>query len=155
MRRCMAVISWFFSGIVCAEATFTIAWREVAQVHTGAAGEPAIVKPLAAKVPPQVLAMKIERMSIEPAVVRTRVGSLVCLSQFDIVALGKAGERASSVPLELAMQEQQMRKLTFESKPKDLCFRPTQPGELALRLTSKVPASDGTYRGAQAFVRAE
>ena len=153
MCRWIAVISWLACNVAWSQTSFTIQWREVAQVQTSAAGEPAVVKPLAAKSPSQASEAKVERIAIEPAVLRTGRGKIVCLSRFDIAAYGPAGERTASVPLELHMQEQHLRTLTFESKPKDLCFRVTQTGELAIRLTSKIPARDGTYRGAQAFVR--
>jgi hypothetical protein len=153
MRTYLAFSLLLATSTVAAQGLPDIVWREIAQARSNAQGASPTVQSLASQSPPSPESPKVDRVEIAPEIVRGSVGALVCISQLDIAAYTHAGERASAVPLSIDMQQQQLRKLTFSPKPNDLCFRPREPGEYAIRFSSKLPAADGTLRGAQVFVR--
>ncbi|MET0988402.1 MAG: hypothetical protein ABW034_23630 [Steroidobacteraceae bacterium] len=153
MRLITSTVMLIAAFAVSAQSNLKIVWREVGQTHSNAAGASPTVQPLAAASAPIPATVKVDRLVVSPAIVSGTVGKPVCISQLDIAAYTESGQRMQGVPVSVDMQQDHLRKLTFTPKDKDLCFRPLQAGEYIIRLSSKVPAADGTVRGAQVFVR--
>lgn len=153
MRPITSTLMLIAAFAVSAQSNLNIVWREVAQAHSNAAGASPTVQPLAAASAPAPATVKVDRLVVSPAIVSGSVGKTVCISQLDIAAYTESGQRAQGVPVSVDMQQDHLRKLTFTPRARDLCFRPQQAGEYIIRLSSKVPAADGTLRGAQVFVR--
>lgn len=150
MRRISIVTVWLATAALA--DTVLIAWRDIGLVRSATPDSPPVVLPLAAQTAGALTGVKVDRVAVEPAVLDVAVGGRVCISQFDIAAYA-GDERTAAVPLIVAMQVDHLQQLKMEAKPQDLCFRPQSAGEYAIRFTSKLPAADSTFRGAQVFVR--
>ena len=68
-------------------------------------------------------------------------------------AFGSDRALVPAAPLSVNVRQDHREHIGIERSPKDICLRPSAPGEYPVRLTSLLPASDGTMRGAQVFVR--
>jgi hypothetical protein len=97
---------------------------------------------------------KVTRVAIEPTVLEVVTGEQVCISALHIRAFGADGRQISGVPLSITVREDLREKLQLARSPRDICVRPSRGGEYPIRFTSKLPAPDGSTRGAQVFVRA-
>lgn len=153
MRRVGYSLLLLATASVAGEPTFDVVWREVAQVRSNAPGASPKVQPVVANSPPAAGNVRVNRVIVAPAIIHAQVGRPVCISGLDIAAFTDTGQRARAVPLTIDMQQNHLRKLSLDRKADDLCFRPSQSGEYAIRFSSKLPAEDGTLRGAQVFVR--
>lgn len=97
---------------------------------------------------------KVTRVAVEPTVLDVVIGEQVCLSALHIRAFDAEGRQISGVPLSITVREDLRGKLQLARSVRDICVRPSRGGEYPIRFTSKLPAPDGSTRGAQVFVRA-
>lgn len=97
--------------------------------------------------------VRITRIDAEPVVSHIRVGERWCLGDLRLRALGADQRPAPSAPLSVTVRQDQREHLGLKRSRKDICLRPDAPGEYPIRLTSLLPAPDGSMRGAQVFVR--
>jgi hypothetical protein len=97
---------------------------------------------------------KVARVAAEPPVLEVMIGEQVCFSALHIRAFGADGRQISGVPLSITVREDLREKLQLARSTRDICVRPSRGGEYPIRFTSKLPAPDGSSRGAQVFVRA-
>lgn len=81
------------------------------------------------------------------------VGERLCLSELQVSALDETRVPIAKAPLSVSVRQDQRRKLGMRRTKRDICLQPRQPGEYPVRLTSMLPAPDGTVRGAQIFLR--
>jgi hypothetical protein len=153
LSRVTALLVLMLAAIASAQPALQIAWRHVTQVRSNAAGGTPTVDPLPTLAQPATTRLKVDRIAVSPAIISSKVGKPVCIGQLDVAAYTDQGQRAPDVLLILDMQEEQLRNVTFSAKGKDLCLTPMRAGEFTLRFSSRVPAADGTFRGAQIFVR--
>ena len=63
------------------------------------------------------------------------------------------GSLVKQAPLSVAVRQDHRDALGIERGKDDICMRPIAAGEYPVRLTSVLPAKDGTARGAQIFLR--
>src|SRR5690606_1396909 len=56
-------------------------------------------------------------------------------------------------PLSISVRQDHRNQLGLSRSKRDICLRPSEAGEYPLGLTRRVPARDGTTRGAQAYMR--
>jgi hypothetical protein len=136
-----ALVCWFISAAAAQTVGFTISWKTVGQVVTAGATEP----PKGAQV---------ARVDVQPAIVKVAVGKQVCLSSLQISAIDPQGRPVAGAPLSIVVREDHKQSLQLSRPKGDVCMRPAHPGEYPVRLTSKLPARDGSVRGAQIFLRA-
>jgi hypothetical protein len=97
--------------------------------------------------------IKIEQVDVTPAINELRVGQRLCLTSLDIRALGPERELVEGAPLSVSVRQDHKQRLGLSRGKRDICVRPNEPGEYPMRLTSLLPAKDGTTRGAQVFIR--
>jgi hypothetical protein len=97
--------------------------------------------------------VKIARVDADPAVMQIAVGQQVCLSGLKVRAFDAKG-KVVAAPLSVAVRQDHKERLQLQRSKNDICVRPADPGEYPIRLTSLLPATDGTMRGAQLFLRA-
>lgn len=97
--------------------------------------------------------VRITRIDAEPVVSHIRVGEQWCLSRLHLSARDADQQPAPSAPLSVTVRQDQREHLGIRRSRKDICVRPNAPGEYPIRLTSLLPAPDGSMRGAQVFVR--
>lgn len=98
--------------------------------------------------------VKVARIEVEPAVIELGVDESLCVSSLHISAFGANQKLITGAPLSIAIRQDHKERLHLQRSRKDICLRPSDPGEYPVRLTSLLPAQDGTMRGAQVFLRA-
>lgn len=97
--------------------------------------------------------IRIEQVDVHPAITELEVGKRLCLSALDIRALGPGRELVGEAPLSISVRQDHKQRLGLKRSKRDICVKPSEPGEYPVRLTSMLPAKDGTMRGAQIFIR--
>jgi hypothetical protein len=97
--------------------------------------------------------VKIARVDVEPPVMQIAVGQQLCLSGLKVTAYDASG-KVVAAPLSVSVRQDHKDRLQLQRSKSDICVRPADAGEYPIRLTSLLPATDGTMRGAQLFLRA-
>jgi hypothetical protein len=97
--------------------------------------------------------VRVERVEVTPVVNELSVGERLCLANMSIRALGPAKEMIGGAPLSISVRQDQKPRLGLSRSKRDICLQPSAPGEYLVRLTSMLPARDGTTRGAQVYLR--
>jgi hypothetical protein len=97
--------------------------------------------------------VKIEHVEVSPAVTELDVGERLCVSAMNIRALGPERTLVGDAPLSISVRQDHKQRLGLKRSKRDICVKPNEPGEYPVRLTSLLPAKDGTMRGAQVFIR--
>ena len=97
--------------------------------------------------------IKIEQVDVSPSVSELNVGDRLCVGKMNIRALGPERELVGGAPLSISVRQDHKQRLGLNRTKRDICVKPNEPGEYPVRLTSLLPAQDGTMRGAQIFIR--
>ena len=97
--------------------------------------------------------VEVAQISVEPEITSLHVGERICISDLRIVASRADGAVIPSAPMSVSIRQSHTEILSLRRKADEICFSPTTAGEYPVRLTSLIPASDGTMRGAQFFLR--
>ena len=97
--------------------------------------------------------IKVEQVDIAPAITQLEVGERLCMSAMNIRAIGPERELVGGAPLSISVRQDHKQRLGLNRSKRDICVKPNEPGEYPVRLTSMLPAKDGTMRGAQMFIR--
>ncbi len=97
--------------------------------------------------------IKVEQVEVTPIVSELVVGERLCLTAMSIRTLGPDRQLVKAAPLSVAVRQDHKQRLGLNRTKRDICVSPNAAGEYPLRLTSMLPARDGTMRGAQVFIR--
>jgi hypothetical protein len=97
----------------------------------------------------------IARVDVEPTIVRLKVGERFCMTSLNVQAFSENRSSVTGAPLSVSMRQDHRVSLRPQRAKQDICFSPTQAGEYPVRLSSLLPARDGTVRGAQIFLRVQ
>lgn len=97
--------------------------------------------------------IKVEQVEVDPAITQLTVGQRLCLTAMNIRVLGPRRKLIEGAPLSIAVRQDHRERLGLRRNNKDICVLPNAAGEYPMRLTSMLPAQDGTMRGAQVFIR--
>jgi hypothetical protein len=97
--------------------------------------------------------VRVTSVEVEPVVSEIRVGDEWCLSSLRMHAFGPQREPIPTAPLSVSVRQDHREHIGLQHSPKDICLRPVKAGEYSVRLTSLLPAPDGSMRGAQVFLR--
>jgi hypothetical protein len=97
--------------------------------------------------------IKVEQVDVSPPISQLNVGDRLCVSKMNIRALGPERELVGGAPLSISVRQDHKQRLGLNRSKRDICVKPNEPGEYPVRLTSMLPAKDGTMRGAQMFIR--
>jgi hypothetical protein len=142
-----------------AQPDFQIVWVAVGEAATAdkkgvvRAGRQLFdVSDLAALSLDNVRVIQVEAL---PVVTELRVGEAWCLTQLQMKALGANSDEVPSAPLSITVRQDHREHIGLTRTRKNICLKPTQAGEYPLRLTSLLPAPDGSTRGAQIFLRVD
>lgn len=98
---------------------------------------------------------QVESVDIDPVIIEIGLGGQLCLSALSIRAFGSDRRPVGGAPLSISIRQDHKENLAMRRSRKDICMRPASSGEYPIRLTSLIPAADGTMRGAQVFLRAK
>jgi hypothetical protein len=97
--------------------------------------------------------VKVEQVEVDPVIHELAVGQRLCVTTLNIRALGPDRKLIEAAPLSIAIRQDHKQRLGLNRTKRDICLLPTTPGEYPMRLTSMLPAQDGTMRGAQVYIR--
>jgi len=144
-------------GAAHSQATFQIVWVVIGEASSAADNGSAhagrqlfMASDLVSK---SMANIKIEQVAVSPIVSEVAVGERLCLTEMNIRTLGPDKELVGNAPLSVSVRQDHKLQLGLSRSKKDICVKPTESGEYPLRLTSMLPARDGTTRGAQIFIR--
>jgi hypothetical protein len=137
-------------------ANFQIVWVVVGEVAAADSGPPRAGRQLFRG--PDLAAfslqeVKVVQVKVEPDVSELTPGQRICMTDLHISAFGPDRARVQAAPLSISIRQDHRHRLNLQRKSDDICFSPQEPGEYPVRVTSLVPADDGTMRGAQFFLR--
>jgi hypothetical protein len=97
--------------------------------------------------------IRVEQVDVLPSISELNIGDRLCVSKMNIRALGPERELVGGAPLSISVRQDHKQRLGLNRSKRDICVKPNEPGEYPVRLTSMLPAKDGTMRGAQIFIR--
>jgi len=97
--------------------------------------------------------VKVEQVDVTPVIHQLAVGERLCLASLDIRTLGPGKTPVTEAPLSISVRQDHKQQLGLNRTKRNICVTPTAAGEYPLRLTSMLPARDGTMRGAQMYIR--
>ena len=97
--------------------------------------------------------VRVAKVDVEPSVSEIQVGEQLCLSSLRMRAFGPDQALVPEAPLSVTVRQDHRANIGLKRSRKDICMRPVEAGEYPVRLTSLLPAPDGSMRGAQVFVR--
>ena len=97
--------------------------------------------------------VRVEQVDVTPAVSEMMVGQRLCLTSLGIRTLGPERHLVAAAPLSVLVRQDHKQRLGLKRTRRDICLQPTAAGEYPVRLTSMLPARDGTTRGAQIYLR--
>jgi hypothetical protein len=149
-----AAIPW---NVASAQASFQIVWVVIGEASSATDKDSAhagrqlfMASDLVSK---SLANVKIEQVDIAPSINELAVGQRLCLTSLNIRAFGPGNELVGAAPLSISVRQDHKQQLGLNRSKRDICVKPNEPGEYPIRLTSMLPASDGTMRGAQMFIR--
>ncbi len=139
------------------DSPFQIVWVVIGEASSGSDKDPAhagrqlfMASDLVSK---SLANVKVEQVDVEPVVNELAIGQRLCLAKMSIRALGPGRELIGGAPLSISVRQDQKPRLGLSRSKRDICLQPSAAGEYPVRLTSMLPASDGTTRGAQMYLR--
>jgi len=97
--------------------------------------------------------VRVEQVDVAPVVNEIAKGQRLCVTDLTIRTLGPGKELVGGAPLSISVRQDHKPRLGLSRSKRDICLQPTEAGEYPVRLTSMLPARDGTTRGAQVYVR--
>jgi len=97
--------------------------------------------------------VKIEQIDVLPEITEIDIGERLCVSTMNIRALGPKHKLVDAAPMSISIRQDHKQRLGLRRSKRDICVKPNEAGEYPMRLTSMLPALDGTMRGVQLFIR--
>lgn len=136
-------------------ASFQIVWVVIGEVAT-ASGRPRAGRQLFKG--PDIVSFSlqdvdVEQVRVQPEITNLAAGQRVCMTDLRVTAFAPDRSGIEAAPLSISIRQDHRQRLSVQRKSDDICFAPEEPGEYPVRVTSLVPAADGTMRGAQFFLR--
>lgn len=139
------------------EGPFQIVWVVIGEASSGSDKVPAhagqqlfMASDLLSK---NLANVKVEQVEVEPVINTLVVGQRLCVAKMSIRTLGPGRELIGGAPLSISVRQDHRPNLGVSRSKRDICLQPKAAGEYPVRLTSMLPARDGTTRGAQVYVR--
>jgi hypothetical protein len=135
--------------------SFQIVWVVIGEV-AAAAGRPRAGRQLfkgQELVSLSLRDVEVAQVKVEPETSELATGQRICMTDLHVSAFSADRAPLEQAPLSISIRQDHRHKLGLQRKSDDICFTPREPGEFPVRVTSLVPAADGTMRGAQFFLR--
>ena len=139
------------------EGPFQIVWVVIGEASSASDKDPAhagrqlfMASDLVSK---SLANVKVERVDVLPVINEIAVGQRLCVTRMNIRTLGPDKELVPGAPLSISVRQDHKTRLGLKRSKRDICLQPNEAGEYPVRLTSMLPARDGTTRGAQVFIR--
>lgn len=145
------------SPAVRAQSPFQIVWVVIGEASSASDKDPAYAgrqlfmqSDLVSK---SLANVKVEVVEVVPVVSTLAVGQQLCFAQMSIRTSGPGKAAVGGAPLSISVRQDHKQRLGLRRSRSNICLQPTEAGEYPVRLTSMLPALDGTTRGAQVFLR--
>ncbi|MFC4310326.1 hypothetical protein ACFPN2_14630 [Steroidobacter flavus] len=142
---------------IAQEGPFQIVWVVIGEAASGSDKDPAhagrqlfMASDLVSK---SLANVKVEQVDVEPVVNELAIGQRLCVAKMNIRALGPGKQPIGGAPLSISIRQDHKQRLGLSRSKRDICLQPSEAGEYPVRLTSMLPARDGTTRGAQVYLR--
>lgn len=153
----LAALTAFLPSAFGQTANFQIVWVNVGEVAATANGA-TIRAGRQLFMAPDLVGFSLDKVTIaqvdvDPNVVALKVGQRFCLTSLRVQARSENRAAVENAPLSVSVRQDHRARLALKRSKQDICFRPTEGGEYPVRLTSLLPARDGTTRGAQIYLR--
>lgn len=139
------------------EGPFQIVWVVIGEASSGAEDAPAhagrqlfMASDLVSK---SLANVRIEQVEVAPVINELTVGQRLCVTHMSIRTHGPGKELVGGAPLSISVRQDHKPRLGLKRSKRDICLQPTAAGEYPVRLTSMLPARDGSTRGAQVYLR--
>jgi hypothetical protein len=139
------------------QPTYQIVWVIIGEASSASDKDPAhagrqlfMASELMAK---SLANVRIEQVEVAPVVNEIAVGDRLCVTQMSIRTLGPGKEPVGDAPLSISVRQDHKQRLGLSRSKRNICLQPNEAGEYPVRLTSLLPARDGTMRGAQVYIR--
>lgn len=146
-----------FSPMANAQSPFQIVWVVIGEASSASDKAPAHAGRqlfMASDLVSRSLAnVRVEQVEVEPVIQVLAIGQRLCVTQLSIRATGPGRQEIGGAPLSISVRQDHKQRLGLSRSKRDICLQPNEAGEYPVRLTSLLPARDGTTRGAQVFVR--
>ena len=152
-----------FSGVLAApsfasaQSPFQIVWVVIGEASSASGKEPPhagrqlfMASDLVAR---SLANVRVEEVEVVPVIHQLAVGQRLCLTQLNIRTTGPGRQPVGGAPLSISVRQDHKLQLGLSRSKRDICLRPSEAGEYPVRLTSILPARDGTTRGAQVYIR--
>lgn len=148
---------WAVSPALGQQPTFQIVWVVIGEASSASEKDPAHAGRqlfMASDLLSRNLAnVKVEQVEVAPVVTEIDLGERLCVTQMSIRTLGPGNELVGGAPLSISVRQDHRQRLGLSRSKRNICLRPRESGEYPVRLTSMLPARDGTTRGAQVYIR--
>lgn len=149
--------AWALSPAAGAQSPFQIVWVIIGEASSASDTDPAhagrqlfMASDLVSK---SLANVKVEQVEVAPVVSKLTVGQRLCFTQMSIRTTGPGQESVGGAPLSISVRQDHKQRLGLSRSKRNICMRPNEAGEYPVRLTSMLPARDGTTRGAQVYLR--
>lgn len=146
-----------FQPAASQEGPFQIVWVIIGEASSASDTDPAhagrqlfMASDLVSK---SLANVRVEQVEVEPVVNELAMGQRLCLARMSIRTLGPGKELVGGAPLSISVRQDHKPRLGLKRSKRDICLQPTAAGEYPVRLTSLLPARDGTTRGVQVYLR--
>lgn len=153
----IAVLAWAAPPAGGQESPFQIVWVVIGEASSASDKQPANAGRqlfMASDLFSANLAnVKVEQVEVTPVINTLDVGERLCLTQMSIRTTGPGNEPVGGAPLSISVRQDHKQRLGLKRSKRNICLQPTEAGEYPVRLTSLLPARDGTMRGAQVYIR--
>jgi len=159
-RACFALLLTAFCAFGTARAQdglFQIVWVVIGEASSASDTDPAhagrqlfMASDLVSK---SLANVRVEQVEVAPVVNELATGQRMCVTNLSIRTLGPGKELVGGAPLSISVRQDHKPRLGLKRSKRDICLQPTEAGEYPVRLTSMLPARDGTTRGAQVYLR--
>ena len=153
----IALLLAAFQPAASQEGPFQIVWVVIGEASSASDKDPAhagrqlfMASDLVSK---SLANVRIEQVEVAPVVSELNMGQRLCLAKMSIRTLGPGKELVGGAPLSISVRQDHKPRLGLKRSKRDICLQPTEAGEYPVRLTSMLPAGDGTTRGVQVYLR--
>ncbi|WP_129782586.1 hypothetical protein [Peristeroidobacter soli] len=162
VQRTLTLLTLLVAALAAApaagqEGPFQIVWVVVGEASSGSGKAPAhagrqlfMASDLVSK---SLANVRVEQVDVEPVVNELALGQRLCVARMNIRTLGPGKQLIGGAPLSISIRQDHKQRLGLSRSKRDICLQPSAAGEYPVRLTSMLPARDGTTRGAQVYLR--
>jgi hypothetical protein len=163
VQRTLTLV-WLLTALLLAlppamaqDGPFQIVWVIIGEASSGSDKAPAHAGQqlfMASDLMSKSLAnVKVETVDVAPVISELVVGQRLCLAKMNIRTMGPDKQVVGGAPLSISVRQDHRPRLGLSRSKRDICLQPSEAGEYPVRLTSMLPARDGTTRGAQVYLR--